>query len=90
MQKQTVIFEENPKWRIYKGKFSCQIGPLSRDRARSLYLIILWAIRNNNTERWIENISDRQLSEGLKSLHWLSVKDNLFLKGFIMLHIKCL
>ena len=42
MQKQTVIFEENPKWRIYKGKFFCQIGPLSRDRAHILYLIILW------------------------------------------------
>ena len=41
MQKQTVIFEEIPKWRIYKGKFFCQIGPLSRDRARILYLIIL-------------------------------------------------
>ena len=42
MQKQTVIFEENPKWRIYKGKFFWQIGPLSRDRARILHLIILW------------------------------------------------
>ena len=41
MQKQTVIFEENPKWRIYKGKLFCQIGPMSRDRARILYLIIL-------------------------------------------------
>ena len=39
MQKQTVIFEENPKWRIYKGKFPRQIGPLSCDRARILYLI---------------------------------------------------
>ena len=28
------------KWRIYKGRFFCQIGPLSRDRARILYLII--------------------------------------------------
>ena len=46
MQKQTVIFEENSKWRIYKGKFICQIGPLSRDRARILYLIILWCERN--------------------------------------------
>ena len=42
MQKQTVIFEENPKWWIYKGKFVCQIGSLSRDRARILYLIVLW------------------------------------------------
>ena len=43
MQKQTVICEENPKWRIYKeGTYFCQIGPLSRDRARILYLIILW------------------------------------------------
>ena len=42
VQKQTVIFEENPKWRIYKGKCFYQIGPLSRDRARILYLIILW------------------------------------------------
>ena len=41
MQKQTVIFEENPKWQIYKGKCFCQIGPLSRDRARIPYLIIL-------------------------------------------------
>ena len=43
VQKQTVpvIFEENPKWQTYKGKFFCQIGPLSRDRARILYLIIL-------------------------------------------------
>ena len=38
MQKQTVIFEENPKWRIYKGKWFCQIEPLSRDGARILYL----------------------------------------------------
>ena len=38
VQKQTVIFEENPKWRIYKGKCFCQFGPLSRDRARILYL----------------------------------------------------
>ena len=30
------------KWRIYKGKLFCQIGPLSRDRARILYLIIIW------------------------------------------------
>ena len=30
------------KWRIYKGKCFCQIEPLSRDRARILYLIILW------------------------------------------------
>ena len=37
-----LIFEENQKWRIYKGKMFCQIGPLSRDRARILYLIILW------------------------------------------------
>ena len=29
------------KWRIYKGKMFCQIGPLSRDRARILYLVIL-------------------------------------------------
>ena len=35
-------FEENPKWRIDMGKIFCQIGPLSRDRARILYLIILW------------------------------------------------
>ena len=28
---------------IYKGKCFCQIEPLSRDRARILYLIILWA-----------------------------------------------
>ena len=41
VQKQTVIFEENPKWRIYKSRFVYQIGPLSRDRARILYLIIL-------------------------------------------------
>ena len=46
MQKQTVIFEENPKWRIYKDKLFCQIGPLSRDRARILYLIILCSDRN--------------------------------------------
>ena len=47
VQKQTVIFEENPKWRIYKGTFFCQIGPLSRDRARILYLIILWLNTSN-------------------------------------------
>ena len=52
MQKQTVIFEENPKWRIYKGKFFCQIRPLSRDRARILYLIILWSrLLNANSSR---------------------------------------
>ena len=39
----TGSIEENPKWPIYKGKFFWQIGPLSRDRARILYLIILWA-----------------------------------------------
>ena len=46
MQKQTIILEDNPKWRIYKGKFFCQIGPLSCDRARILYLIILWTNRS--------------------------------------------
>ena len=30
MQKQTVIFEENPKWRNSKGIFFCQIGPKFR------------------------------------------------------------
>ena len=43
VQKQTVIFEENPKCRIYLGKLFCQIGSLSRDRALTLYLIILCA-----------------------------------------------
>ena len=38
MQKQTVIFEENPKWRIYKGKIFVKLD----NRARILYLIILW------------------------------------------------
>ena len=61
MQKQTVIFEENPKWRIYKGKCFCQIRPLSRDRARILYLIIIWlsytnAAKNHKTEPVIQGI----------------------------------
>ena len=59
MQKQTVIFEENPKWRIYKGKLFCQIGHLSRDRARILYLTRRLAqaftrATGKNTEREIE------------------------------------
>ena len=42
-------FEENPKWRIDMGKIFCQIGPLSRDRARILYLIILWVVVTTKT-----------------------------------------
>ena len=37
VQKQTVIFEENPKRRIYKGKFVCQIGP-RRVTERAFYI----------------------------------------------------
>ena len=55
MQKQTVIFEENPKWRIYKGKCFCQIGPLSRDRARILYLIIIWEEPWVRQKHWVRS-----------------------------------
>ena len=33
-----MLLKKISKWRIYKGKLFCQIGPLSRDRARILYL----------------------------------------------------
>ena len=57
---QTVIFEENPKWRIYKGTFSCQICPLSRDRARILYLIILCNRCSNRDQSYIPLKQNRE------------------------------
>ena len=60
MQKQTVIFEENPKLRIYKGKLFCQIGPLSRDRARILYLIIIWQEPNNSNRFHLTYVRQRR------------------------------
>ena len=46
------------KWRIYKGKFFCQIEPLSRDRARILYLIILWRPQLNS-DRFTQDMTSQ-------------------------------
>ena len=42
MQKQPVLSKKIQNGGFIRATFFCQIGPLSRDRARILYLIILW------------------------------------------------
>ena len=78
MQKQTVIFEENPKWQIYKGKFFCQIGPLSRDRARILYLIILCSELNElNVDNWSDNCETKSEAKSPRPLRGFQVDSSL-------------
>ena len=43
MQNQTILSKEIQNGGVIRPFFFCQIEPLSRDRARILYLIILWA-----------------------------------------------